>query len=252
MGETLARTAAAARKPSRRQFLVGSIAAGAGLTCGFALLPVLEGNAGEALAAGNFSPTVWYTIDRGGIVTVHITKSEMGQHVGTALAQAVAEELEADWRDIRIDYPDPAERWGLMVTGGSWSVNNTFDSLSRCGAAGRQALIEAAAAIMGVPAAQLHAANSRVIASSGKSMSYAQLVSTGKLDKTYSPDDLKANSAQKGERVQDRRQAGAGARPPGEDQRHGEIRHGHVRARHGLRQDRPSAGALRRQADRRR
>ncbi|HXZ00212.1 MAG TPA: molybdopterin cofactor-binding domain-containing protein [Stellaceae bacterium] len=190
MSETLARTAAA-RSPSRRQFLVGSIAAGAGLTCGFALLPVLEGNAGEALAAGNFSPTVWYTIDRGGIVTVHITKSEMGQHVGTALAQAVVEELEADWRDVRIDYPDPAERWGLMVTGGSWSVNNTFDTLSRCGAAGRMALIEAAAAMMGVPAAQLHAANSRVIASSGKSMTYAELVSTGKLDKTYSPDDLK-------------------------------------------------------------
>jgi isoquinoline 1-oxidoreductase subunit beta len=190
MAETLAR-AATASSPSRRQFLVGSIAAGAGLTCGFALLPVLEGNAGEALAAGNFSPTVWYTIDRGGIITVHITKSEMGQHVGTALAQAVAEELEADWRDIRIDYPDPAERWGLMVTGGSWSVNNTFDTLSRCGAAGRQALIEGAAAMMGVPAAQLHASNSRVIAASGKSMSYAELVSSGKLDKTYTPDDLK-------------------------------------------------------------
>jgi isoquinoline 1-oxidoreductase beta subunit len=190
MGETLARTVTT-RSPSRRQFLVGSIAAGAGLTCGFALLPVLEGNAGEALAAGNFSPTVWYTIDRGGIITVHITKSEMGQHVGTALAQAVAEELEADWRDVRIDYPDPAERWGLMVTGGSWSVNNTFDTLSRCGAAGRQALIEGAAAMMGVPAAQLHASNSRVIAASGKSMSYAELVSSGKLDKTYTPDDLK-------------------------------------------------------------
>jgi isoquinoline 1-oxidoreductase subunit beta len=189
MTKQLARTAAGST--SRRQFLVGSIAAGAGLTCGFALMPVLEGNAGEALAAGNFSPTVWYTIDRGGIVTVHITKSEMGQHVGTALAQAVAEELEADWRDMRIDYPDPAERWGLMVTGGSWSVNNTFDTLSRCGAAGRMALIDAAAAMMGVPASQLHAANSRVIGPGGKSMSYAELVSSGKLDKTYSPDDLK-------------------------------------------------------------
>src|SRR5216683_4283745 len=136
MTETLARKATAGRV-NRRQFLVGSMATGAGLTCGFSLLPTLIGGAGEALAAGNFSPTVWYTIDRGGIITVHITKSEMGQHVGTALAQAVAEELEADWKDIRIDYPDPAERWGLMVTGGSWSVNNNFDTLSRCGAAGR-------------------------------------------------------------------------------------------------------------------
>jgi isoquinoline 1-oxidoreductase beta subunit len=189
MSDKIAR--AAAGTASRRQFLIGSIAAGAGLTAGFAIMPVLEGNAGEALAAGNFSPTVWYTIDRGGIITVHITKSEMGQHVGTALAQAVAEELEADWRDMRIDYPDPAERWGLMVTGGSWSVNNTFDTLSRCGAAGRIALIEAAAAKWGVPASQLHASFSRVIGPNGKSISYAQLVSTTKLDKTYTPDDLK-------------------------------------------------------------
>jgi isoquinoline 1-oxidoreductase subunit beta len=179
------------RSVDRRQFLIGSMATGAGLTAGFSLLPEITGSAGEALAAGNFSPTVWFTIDRGGIVTVHITKSEMGQHVGTALAQAVVEELECDWHDVRIDYPDPAERWGLMVTGGSWSVNNTFDTLSRCGAAGRLALIEAGAKMMGVSAGDCSAASGRVVAKSGKSVSYAQLVSTGKLDKTYSPDDLK-------------------------------------------------------------
>src|SRR5229473_4251437 len=190
MTETLARKATAGRV-NRRQFLVGSMATGAGLTCGFSLLPTLIGGAGEALAAGNFSPTVWYTIDRGGIITVHITKSEMGQHVGTALAQAVAEELEADWKDIRIDYPDPAERWGLMVTGGSWSVNNNFDTLSRCGAAGRMALIEGGAKAMGVPEGECRAASSRVVHKSGKSISYADLVSSGKVDKTFSPDDLK-------------------------------------------------------------
>jgi isoquinoline 1-oxidoreductase beta subunit len=191
MRKQSARTAAD-RGFDRRQFLIGSIAAGAGLTAGFTVVPNLLGSAGEALAAGNYSPTVWYTIDRGGIVTVHITKSEMGQHVGTALAQSVVEELEADWRDVRIDYPDPAERWGLMVTGGSWSVNNTFDTLSRCGAAGRIALIEAGAKMMGVPASECHAANSRVIAKSGKSVSYAELVAGGKVDKTYTPDELKS------------------------------------------------------------
>jgi isoquinoline 1-oxidoreductase subunit beta len=190
MAKTLARKKAVL-DVNRRQFLISTMAAGAGLTCGFSLLPTISGSAGEALAAGNFSPTVWYTIDRGGIVTVHITKSEMGQHVGTALAQAVAEELECNWSDVRLDYPDPAERWGLMVTGGSWSVNNTFDTLSRCGAAGRLALIEAGAKLMGVPEADCHAEKGRVVAKSGKSVSYAELVSTGKLDKTYSPEDLK-------------------------------------------------------------
>src|SRR2546426_6236260 len=65
------------------------------------------------------------------IITVHITKAEMGQGVGTALAQIVAEELEADWKDVRIDYPMNDPKYGLMLTGGSWSVNWTFDSLSR-------------------------------------------------------------------------------------------------------------------------
>jgi isoquinoline 1-oxidoreductase subunit beta len=196
MSGKIARKTAAAGV-GRRQFLVGTIAAGAGLTCGFSLLPYVTGSAGEALAAGNFSPTVWYTIDRGGIVTVHITKSEMGQHVGTALAQAVAEELEADWRDIRIDYPDPAERWGLMVTGGSWSVNSTFDTMSRCGAAGRMALVEAGAKAMGVSESDCHAANGRVISKSGKSISYAELVASGKVDKTYTPDELKGIALKK-------------------------------------------------------
>jgi isoquinoline 1-oxidoreductase beta subunit len=189
-------TAMIARKTAvstvnRRHFLVG-MAAGAGLTCGFSLLPELTGTAGEALAAGNFSPTVWYTIDGGGLVTVHVTKAEMGQHVGTALAQAVAEELEADWKDMRVDYPDPSPALGLMITGGSWSINWTFDTLSRAGVAGRIAFIDAGAAAMGVPAGECTAANSRVThKKSGKSVTYAALVSGGKLDRTFSEDDLK-------------------------------------------------------------
>src|SRR5215469_10068228 len=176
---------------NRRHFLVG-MAAGAGLTCGFTLLPELTGSAGEALAAGNFSPTVWYTIDRGGLVTVHVTKAEMGQHVGTALAQAVAEELEADWKDMRVDYPDPSPALGLMITGGSWSINWTFDTLSRAGAAGRVAFIDAGAAALGVPAGECTAANGRIThKKSGKSVTYAALVASGKMDRTFSADDLK-------------------------------------------------------------
>jgi isoquinoline 1-oxidoreductase len=180
----------------RRRFLIGSIAAGAGLTCGLSAVPEVMGTAGEALAAGNFSPTVWYTIDRGGIVTVHIEKAEMGQHVGTAFAQAVAEELEADWKDLRLDYPDPGDKKFTtplaFITGGSWSVSTNFDTLSRAGAAGRTALTEAGAAMLGVSPGEVRAENSRVIAKNGKSVSYAQIVSAGKLDKVYTPDDLKA------------------------------------------------------------
>ena len=178
--------------PSRRQFLVGSATAGAGLVMGFSVLPNVTGGAREALAAGNYSPSLFITMEPSGITTVHITKSEMGQHVGTALAQSVAEELEVDWNDVRIDFPDSHEKWGLMITGGSWSVNWTFDALSRAGASGRIALVDAGAKILGVSPRECAAAGSRVThGPTGRSVSYADIVARGDISRTFTEDDLK-------------------------------------------------------------
>jgi hypothetical protein len=91
-----------------------------------------------------FDPSIWFQIDRDGMITVNIAKAEMGQHIGTALARIVADELEADWSKVRLHYVDTDPKWGLMVTGGSWSVWQNFDPLSRAGAAGRLALVERA------------------------------------------------------------------------------------------------------------
>ena len=122
---------------SRRSFLVGSAATG--LVMGFADPLGLLG-AGEAQAAGRLAPTVWFDMGADGICTVHVAKAEMGQHVGTALAQLVAEELELNWRDMRIDYPAADPKYndpllGALITGGSWSVNFNYDTMSRAGAA---------------------------------------------------------------------------------------------------------------------
>src|SRR5262245_25211663 len=81
---------------SRRAFLVGL--AGAAVTFGFA---PKEGAAEES-GSSPFEPTIWYSIDRSGIVTVNITRAEMGQHVGTAIARILADELEVEWRNVRI------------------------------------------------------------------------------------------------------------------------------------------------------
>ena len=98
---------------SRRGFLVGS-AAGAGLIMGYAVLPRIGTTTiADAQAAGMFSPNIWFTMDDKGMATVHIVKAEMGQHVGTALAQALAEELEVPWENVSIDYPDSGPQWGL-------------------------------------------------------------------------------------------------------------------------------------------
>ena len=77
---------------SRRGFLIG--AAGASLAFGFAKPGFAETDA-TAPVQGAFEPTIWYRIDRDGIVTVNIIRAEMGQHVGTALARILADELEA-------------------------------------------------------------------------------------------------------------------------------------------------------------
>src|SRR5262245_21315964 len=169
---------------TRRTFLASAAAAGAALTIRFPL--------GSADAASAYDPNAALTITPDGLVTVHILKAEMGQGVGTALAQIVAEELEADWKDIRIDYPTSDPKYGLMLTGGSWSVNWTFDTLSRAGAAARLALIDAAANQWKVPASECIAARSTVRhLPSGHSISYGALVAKVPITKTFTEEDLK-------------------------------------------------------------
>jgi isoquinoline 1-oxidoreductase len=173
---------------NRRDFLKTS-AAGAGFVLTFRIGNGLT----AASAAGAWDgPNAAFTIDPSGIITVHITKAEMGQGVGTALAQIVAEELGADWRDVRIDYPTSDPKWGLMITGGSWSVNWTFDSLSRAGAGARKLLIEAAAKQMGVPVEECTAEDSRVRhLPSGRNMTYGEIVSRVGITDILSEDELK-------------------------------------------------------------
>src|SRR6201987_4735142 len=112
---------------SRRSFLIG--AAGSAVAFGFA---ATEGLAAPASSVTiGFDPTIWYSIDHDGIVTVNIIRAEMGQHVGTALARIVADELEADWSKVKIVIVDSDPKWGLMITGGSWSVWQSFSGLNR-------------------------------------------------------------------------------------------------------------------------
>src|SRR5499427_7060559 len=127
---------------SRRAFLVGM--AGAAVTFGFA---PGQGTAQES-GLSPFEPTIWYSVDRDGVVTVNITRAEMGQHIGTAVARILADELEVDWSNVRILLVDSDPKWGNMHTGGSTSVWTDFPIYSRAGAAGRIALIEAGAKLL--------------------------------------------------------------------------------------------------------
>jgi isoquinoline 1-oxidoreductase subunit beta len=179
----------------RRNFLIGSGAAG--LAFGYVAVWGVHGIS-DALAAGKFEPTAWYSIAPDGKITVMVGKAEMGQHVSSAMAQIVAEELEADWRMMNIQLVDNDPKYndpvlGALITGGSWSVRMNFDAMSRAGAAGRITLIDAGAAMMGVPAGECRASNSQVIhTKTGKKVSYAKIVADGKASRVWTADELKA------------------------------------------------------------
>ena len=177
----------------RRSFIVGTAATG--LVIGYAATEI-----GETLAAtaANAEPSIWVAISPDGKVWVTVGKADMGQHIASTMAQLVAEELEASWKDMNVvlasndpKFNDPI--LGAQVTGGSWSTGMNFDTMCRAGAAGRLTLIKAAAEIMGVPESELRARESHVNhAKSKKSLTYAQIVQSGKANKVWSPDELKA------------------------------------------------------------
>ena len=163
---------------SRRGLLISLTAAGAA----FAM-------AAPAQAAESYAPTIWYTIGRDGQVVVNIIRAETGQHVGTAIARIVADELEADWSKVKFLHVDTDPKWGLMVTGGSWSIWQSYPLYSQAAAAGRMALVDAGAKLLGVPAASCVAKNGAVVAG-GKSVSYGDIVARGELRGGFTADEL--------------------------------------------------------------
>jgi CO/xanthine dehydrogenase Mo-binding subunit len=181
---------------SRRTFLIGTAAAG--VTLGYAAVPCMFGLDEAVAAPAKIDPSVWYSIAPDGLVTVTVGKADMGQHVASTMAQMVAEELGANWKDMRISlatndpkFNDPV--LGAQITGGSWSTMMNFDAMGRAGAAGRIALTEAAAGMMGVPASELTVRDSVIThAKSKKSKTFAEVVKSGKVTKTLTPDELKA------------------------------------------------------------
>src|SRR5437762_2361338 len=136
---------------TRRAFLETAGAAGAGLVISF-YLP--SGLRFRSPTAGPFAPNAWLRIGEDESVLVIVDRSEMGQGVTTALPMLLAEELEADWSRIRIEFA-PADKaytnpmFGMQGTGGSTSVRAAYTPLRKAGAAARELLGAAAAQTRG-------------------------------------------------------------------------------------------------------
>ncbi len=162
---------------TRRGFLKSGT--GAALTIGFAL-PLAAGRL-EAATPVVFAPNAWLRLTGDGTVTVMCGSAEMGQGVLTAIPMMLAEELDADWKKVRVmqapvdqAYNNPM--FGMQATGGSTTVRAHWEPLRKAGAAAREMLVAAAAAQWKVPASECRTEAGQVIHRSGKKLSYGALV----------------------------------------------------------------------------
>ncbi len=165
---------------SRRDFLKMSAIAGGGLVLGFnwfsaeASAPKVISS--SAMAAGNIGFNSYLSIATDGVITIMSPNPELGQNIITSFPMVVAEELEADWKTVKVLQANLDNKFDRQLTGGSGAVPHSWKLLRNAGATAKFMLIAAAAKQWSVPAAECTAANSFVIhARSGKKLSFGEL-----------------------------------------------------------------------------
>ena len=160
---------------NRRSFLQVTALAGGGFMLG------LYPKAVTAFAQGppQMAPLVpnnFISIAADGIVTLTSRNTEIGQNIYNTLPMLIAEELDVDWKDVRVVRPDAHPKYGNQFTGGSSGTPGNWEAMRQVGAAGRHMLIAAAANTWGVAAAECTTAAGRVHhKASSRSASYGEL-----------------------------------------------------------------------------
>jgi isoquinoline 1-oxidoreductase subunit beta len=158
---------------SRRGFLKTTFTAGA-LILGARLIP--GGEVLNALAAPQrWYPGVYLGIEPSGAVIIVAHRSEMGTGIRTALPMVAADELDADWAQVRIEQAVASAKYGDQNTDGSKSIRDFYEPLRQAGATARLMLERAAATTWGVPAVQCRAQKHRVVHADGRSLSFGEL-----------------------------------------------------------------------------
>jgi isoquinoline 1-oxidoreductase beta subunit len=160
---------------SRRSFLQLSTLAGGGFALSLYRSP-LSAAQGPG-APPDVTPQAFIHIAPDGVVTIMARASESGQGMRNMLPMLIAEELDVDWKDVRVQQAELDEKkYGPQFSGGSANTPMGWDPMRRVGAAGRQLLISAAAAQWNVAAAECTTQSGRVLhAASGHSAGYGEM-----------------------------------------------------------------------------
>ncbi|HYE86784.1 MAG TPA: molybdopterin cofactor-binding domain-containing protein [Vicinamibacterales bacterium] len=175
----------------RRSFLKVSALAGGGFMLSTTLDAFAEPLAQSAsAAAAEFTPNAFIKITPDNIVTLIAKNPEVGQGVKTSMPMLIAEELDADWKSVRLVQADlDPTKYGPQNAGGSTGTPTNWEPLRRAGAAGRQMLIAAAAQIWNVPATELTTTAGRVMhAASSRTATYGELATRAA---SIAPPDLR-------------------------------------------------------------
>src|SRR5712692_3016778 len=166
---------------SRRQFLSVSAALGGGLLIGFTTGPSIRNAEGATRAT--FTPNAFVRIGADGQIVLTMPYVEMGQGTYTSIPMLIAEELEVDLKQVRLEHAPPNEKLyanpllgGIQATGNSNAIRASWQPLRQAGATARTMLVSAAAKRWNVDPASCRAQSGEVRhAPTGRRLKYGQL-----------------------------------------------------------------------------
>ena len=165
---------------SRRFVLTGAAIAATSLVIPVVVAPI---RATDRKGGADYEITDWIVIASSGLVTLGLSQPEVGQGSYTALPQILADELDADWDRVKIQFVTGRQAYKIAFRqeapvqkeGASMSTTVLYERLRTAGAAAREVLIRAAAQTWSIDAAECRTENGFVINARGERLSYGQL-----------------------------------------------------------------------------
>ncbi len=165
------------KRIDRRSFLKVTAAGAGGVLIGLYVQPkaAAQGRGGPPVPPPD--PHTYIKIAADGTVTIMAKNPEVGQGIKTMLPMLIADELDADWKSVKIEQTDfDDKKYAAQIAGGSTATPTNWLPMRQAGAAGRAMLVTAAAQTWSVPEAECTTASGRVYhKASNRSLGYGEL-----------------------------------------------------------------------------